>query len=123
MAIARILIVDDELDMLRIISRALKNRYEVITASNPLKALEIIRTNPRIDLVLSDFEMPEMRGLDLLNEVIRTSPSTAVLLMSGNDEIETQLPASIPFLKKPFSPRDLHASAEAALGSDIVSAF
>jgi DNA-binding NtrC family response regulator len=115
MATARILIVDDELEILNLVSRVLKNSYEVISASNPRNALEIVRTNPRIDLVLSDFEMPEMRGPDLLNEVKRISPSMAVLLMSGNDEIETRLPASIPFLKKPFSPRELHASVEAAL--------
>jgi DNA-binding NarL/FixJ family response regulator len=117
MATARLLIVDDEPEILSFVSRVLKNRYEVISASSPRNALEIVRTKSAIDLVLSDVEMPEMRGPDLLNEVNRISPSTMGLLMSGNEEYATLLPAGIPFLKKPFSSIELHASIESTLAA------
>jgi DNA-binding NtrC family response regulator len=115
METARLLIVDDKPEILNLVSRVLRDRYEVFSASSPRNALEIVKTKPLIDLVLSDVEMPEMRGPELINEVIEISPSTAVMLMSGNEEIQTDLPANILFLRKPFSSQELHASVEAAL--------
>jgi DNA-binding NtrC family response regulator len=113
MATARILIVDHEAAVLGIISIALKDRYEVLATSSPRIALEIVRTKPQIDLILSDVEMPEIQGPDLLNAVNKISPSTAVLLMSGNEAVANQLPEDISFLRKPLSYNELLASIEA----------
>ena len=65
-----LVIVDDE-EMVLISLRsflALETDYEVLTFDSPLKALESIREN-RIDLVISDYLMPEMTGIEFLLEV------------------------------------------------------
>lgn len=115
MATARLLIVDDEPANLSLLSRILEEKYDIFSATDPLKALEFLKTAPPIDLVLSDIEMPEMRGPDLLREVCRISPATAGVLMSGNEEALSELPAGTRFLRKPFSPYELRTLVELVL--------
>jgi DNA-binding NtrC family response regulator len=55
--------------------------------------------DPRVDLIVSDVEVPEMTGLELLRNVARISPKTAGLLRSGHSKIYG-LPPSVPFLQK-----------------------
>jgi DNA-binding NtrC family response regulator len=113
---ACILIVDDEKNLLRLISKVLADRYEVLSASSPHTALEIVRSKPRIDLVISDVEMPEMLGPDLLAEVHKLSPLTSGLLMTGNASFALEL-SNTPVLSKPFSPNELYAAVTAALSA------
>jgi response regulator RpfG family c-di-GMP phosphodiesterase len=115
MATERILIVDDEPSILHLTCQLLEHKYEVLSTSDPRNALTIIKTKPHIDLIISDIEMPGMRGPDLLDEVHKISPSTAGLLMSGNIEAAMRLPASTPFLQKPFSFDELYIKVEMVL--------
>ena len=72
--------------MLAAVSQLLIRRgYHVLSASGPRQALEIVRTQTPIQLVLSDIEMPEMRGTELICEVARLSPQTAGLLMTAGN--------------------------------------
>jgi DNA-binding NtrC family response regulator len=99
------------------VSNALNEKYKVLSASSPREALEIVKAVPQVDLVITDVEMSEMQGPDLLNEIKKIAP-VAGLLMSGNGEIATRLPTGVQFLKKPFALRELHASVEAALTNE-----
>jgi CheY-like chemotaxis protein len=65
----RILLVDDQPDMLRTLGRLLRVDAEVSTAGSGLEALEIIRQGARFDLVLCDIMMPGMTGLELFDRV------------------------------------------------------
>jgi CheY-like chemotaxis protein len=79
-AAARVLVVDDDALMLASVSRKLSRQgYDVLPASRPRQALEIIKTPPPVQLILSDVSMPEMRGTQLLSEVFRLAPETADL--------------------------------------------
>jgi CheY-like chemotaxis protein len=116
MAAATILVVDDEPLILDMVSQMLRGRgYEVISASGAGQALEIVRTYPppRIDLVLCDVMMPEMRGPELVCEIARILPQTAGMLMSGG-AFEPVHPA-MPLIQKPFSDQDLASMVEAVL--------
>ncbi len=115
MATARILVVDDEPTTLRLVYRALEDKYEVISASSPRRALEIAISKPGIDLVISDLEMTEMRGSLLLEEIYQISPTTAGLLISGKDEALPELPRGTQFLTKPFSSNELLTAVERVL--------
>ncbi len=115
MATARLLVVDDDPAVLRLTSKMLGSRYEVVAASGPLKAIDFARAG-RFDLVLSDFEMPEMQGPELLAAIHGFSPSTAALLMSGNSDLST-IPDGIKLIKKPFTSEELHAAVEDVLAS------
>ena len=80
----RVLVVDDEPVVLRIVTALLeKNGYDVLPANGPRQALEAIWTKRPIDVVLSDVTMPEMRGTDLIREVLRVMPRMACILMTG----------------------------------------
>ena len=80
MAAERIMIVDDDSLFLEIVTRILSRAgYEVLSAAGPRDALEIIRNNPPVHLVVSDVLMPEMRGTELVREIVRLSPRTAEL--------------------------------------------
>jgi DNA-binding NtrC family response regulator len=108
MVMTRILVVDDEPLCLQPITKILMRQgYEVFSATGGQQALDIIRTAPSIDLVLSDIAMPEMRGTTLVREVTRISPHTATLLMSGFHHDTADLPDDVPLLEKPFSTQEL----------------
>jgi DNA-binding NtrC family response regulator len=107
--------VDDEPIILNLIAKALEPKYEVLVSKSPRHALELLRTTPPIDLVLSDVEMPEMRGTDLLREVHRISPTTASVMMSGNESVVKETPDGARFLAKPFSLDELQIVVESLL--------
>lgn len=97
--------------------------YRVLTANSGTEALRLARRIPHIDLLLSDLEMPGMRGDELATRFSHLHPSTPVLFVSGsNGPIET--PVSFEFLTKPFTIADLRASVRRALKMhhDIVGA-
>jgi len=85
-----VLVVDDEADMRRTMEFRLQGEgYEVLTSANGTEALETLRKG-RVDLVLADFMMPEMNGIEL-TRTIKSHPlwfDTQVLLFSCNPEPE-----------------------------------
>jgi CheY-like chemotaxis protein len=84
----KVLIVDDESDVISALQfRLASSGYETITAANGAEALEILRKT-EVDLVLADFMMPEVNGLEL-TRLVRENPSwykTKILLFSCNLE-------------------------------------
>jgi DNA-binding NtrC family response regulator len=105
----RVLVVDDEPGIVRIVTRLLEdNGYEVIAAASPREALAKVDGGQPVDVVVSDVVMPEMSGPELVRQVQEHAPSTAAVLMSGYTGAGT-LPESIPFLTKPFSAAELLA--------------
>src|SRR5581483_6246020 len=81
----RILIVEDEPDLLRIVEAYLKScNFEVDSFTNPVQALEHFRKNPSsFSLVLTDVRMPHMTGLELAKSVVAIKPSIKVMLMTA----------------------------------------
>jgi DNA-binding NtrC family response regulator len=113
---ARILVVDDEPDVLRVVVSILARAgYETTIAPGPLQALEIISIRGGFDLVVSDIVMPQMCGPELAQQIRLLSPSSAVLLMSGCVPFLGQIPGDVPFLGKPFAASDLLRAVGRAL--------
>ncbi len=78
-----LLIVDDEPGMLISLSTLLEDEFHVKTASNGREALSIIK-NKSLSLILSDLHMPEMTGVELLEQVRESDSTTPILIMTGN---------------------------------------
>jgi len=115
MAMARVLVVDDEPGVLRFVSTALSRRgYQVESADHPRQALNIAKTAPPFDLVLSDVIMPEMCGPQLVKQIAAICPKAAIVLMSGHLGCE-ELPGNSRFIGKPFLLPDLFKVVEQAL--------
>ena len=115
-AAARVLVVDDDALMLAFVSQMLSRQgYEVLPASGPRQALEIVRTPPPVQLILSDIAMPEMPGTRLISEVLQLSPQTAGLLMTGDVAIPPDVPDGVAVLRKPFSTAELILAVQSTL--------
>ena len=64
--------------------------YKAVGTTSPLEALHIFKAEPQeFDLVITDFTMPEMMGLDLAKEILVIKPDVPVILFSGLDETVT----------------------------------
>jgi len=118
---ARVLIVDDDPVMRRLTTRALQNDGYVLTeATNGREALEVMRRETP-DLVILDFVMPELDGLDVLR-ALRADPATVslpvLMLTSQSDEGSTRAgfdAGATDYLTKPFSSPQLSARVRACL--------
>jgi two-component system response regulator PilR (NtrC family) len=100
-----ILIVDDEDIIRESLSFVLsKEGYRVREAPNGLAALEILKEDS-IDLVVTDLEMPEMKGIELLEQVSRFSPETLVVIITAYGSIDTAIQAlrkgAVDYILKP----------------------
>lgn len=113
MARSRMLIVDDEKDMLegleRILSYELEN-VDITVSESAWRALDCIRQT-RYDLILMDVCMPEMDGTDLLEEAQQIDARATILMMTAYGSIEMAVSAmkkgAYDFITKPFDIPDL----------------
>ena len=114
----RVLVVDDEQLILKIISDILtKEGYEVVVANNCEKAAEYLRSS-HFDVVLSDIKMPVESGIDLLEEIKKKDPNIPVILMTGFASLETAVEAvqngAFDYLIKPLDYGKLRSVIEHA---------
>jgi len=117
---ARIMIVEDEVAILRSLKTMLSaSGYQVRTASNGDQALNSLRKDPNVDLVLSDVVMPgKLQGTDLARKIQEMSNNLPVILMSGHIftcEDDLNLPVG-QLLTKPIRKADLIKAIEMRLG-------
>ena len=114
-----ILIVDDDPDILRLISMRLSAAgYNTVTASNGMEAMSAISLQ-RPDLVISDLRMPAMDGIALLESVHNNHPTLPVIILTAHGSIPDAVRAtqrgSFGFLTKPFDSQELLQQVSAAL--------
>ena len=108
----RILVVDDDQAILRVIKRMLR-RHEVVCASGAAEALQAIANQPAFDAILCDIAMPDMTGVDLYEALLVTRPELAqrfIFITAGVDNRRAQdfrRSVKNPFLDKPFPPQAL----------------
>jgi DNA-binding NtrC family response regulator len=103
-----ILIIDDEIFILKSLARILENDYDVITALGGNAALQILKTNHHFDLILSDISMPDTNGVELYKIISHDYPGleNKIIFMTGfaytDDIIDFLEKIKTPFLAKPF---------------------
>ena len=103
-----ILIVDDDPGILALVSGILSRDYNVLMAISGQDGLDKSRAHKGdIDLLLSDFQMPDLSGVDLATKITHDRPHIKVLLMSGFPEGMLVLNEGWHFLAKPFIPSQL----------------
>ena len=115
----RILVVDDEADIRRIIRILLESRgYRVLEAPNGRLAVETIRKEPDIDLILLDIMMPELSGIEASRE-IRSISSAPILFLTARtqeqDKPEAYSSGGDDYLAKPFSHGELLMKVDSLL--------
>jgi len=116
----KILIVDDEPDMLELLSMIIteKTPYEVITTNNPLEVLDLIKKN-NVDLVIADLKMPDMDGIELLNAVKKFDENLTVIIITAygtiESAVETMHKGAFDFITKPFRKEQILYTIDRAL--------
>ena len=115
----RILIVDDEPDMLENCSRILsRHGYRCTTAGNGREAVALLERE-RPDLLLTDLKMPEMDGMELLQHAHELDPALPVIMITGFATIESAVTAvkhgAFDYLPKDFSVDQFRVAVERAL--------
>jgi response regulator RpfG family c-di-GMP phosphodiesterase len=111
----RILLVDDDLDILSGFQRNLRKHFTIKTAASGQEALAIIRENPPFAAVVSDYSMPKMNGIEFLGAVKKASPDTVRVMLTGFADLETSITAVnqgnvFRFLTKPVNTDNLIAT-------------
>lgn len=120
---ARILIVDDDIDILKLMETILVPRgFNVSGFTEAKAALESIKNdNLKTDLIISDIQIPDMGGLHFLAAVKNFLPSVPILMMTAygtiNMVIEALRLGASDFIQKPFTKNDLALAVERAIKS------
>ena len=121
---AKIMVVDDETDLEVLIKQKFRkqirqNEYEFVFAINGRDALEKLLTDPDMDIVLSDINMPEMDGLTLLTKLSELNPLLKSVIVSAYGDMENIRTAmnrgAFDFITKPINFEDLTITMEKTL--------
>ena len=121
----KILLVDDEPAILTVLELLLnKFGYVVTLTSNAASALFLIREGVNVDLVITDYRMPGMNGIEFIRELRRILPSVPVLMLTGdiNVEIEPSL-GVFERIHKPVLGKELDRIVKAALNRSNTNNF
>ena len=115
---ARILIIDDEPEIIRLLTCLLSEDYECSQASSGEEGLALLQGN-EFALVLTDIHMSGMSGLELVPKVLEQTPDTVVIMISGLHDIESAVTAMqvgvFDYITKPFTLPYVEAAVKRAL--------
>lgn len=115
-----IVLVDDEANILKSLTRALsKQQWKVSTFTSPTEALEQLSENT-IDMVISDYRMPEMDGVEFLSLFRQKHPEAVRIILSGQADVDSVMAAInraevYRFITKPWDNYELLITLEKAL--------
>jgi len=114
-----ILLVDDDRTMLQFLGRALCH-YDVTTAHDGFEALAAAERMEHLDLIITDYMMPEMFGDELIARARQRQPDLRVLVVTGHGEILDSIAPpwwkEHPHLAKPFQVEALRQRVSALIG-------
>ncbi|MDD4309096.1 MAG: sigma-54 dependent transcriptional regulator [Candidatus Cloacimonetes bacterium] len=116
---AQILVVDDNLDTLNILNRKLSSHgFTVTTVNDVSSALAVLETS-QVDIVLTDYKMPKITGLELIRHLRAHYSQIPVIMLTGYPSIEGAVEAvkvgAEQYLSKPFTDNELFTAIEQAL--------
>lgn len=119
---ARILLVDDSQTLRRLTAMQLAEEgFRVETASSGPEALDIIRSDAEgFDLLLTDYAMPTMSGLELVHAVRQSLVGFPAVIITGYADIEAMKnrPADVIVVPKPFTTAKLVSAVEGSIAAD-----
>jgi DNA-binding NtrC family response regulator len=120
---ARIIVIDDQEPIRRIVRRALENDgHQVLEASDGELGMALLEREPA-DVVITDIFMPGMDGIQTLREIRKRFPAIKVIAISGGDSTglldlrrDAELLGAMKSLQKPFNAREIVELVRSVLG-------
>lgn len=115
----KVLVVDDDESLRRVIEYNISEEgYKVLSASNGKKAMDIFRQED-VDLVITDLQMPEMGGIELIRQLRAVSPSAMVIVVTAFGTVDTAVESmklgAFEYITKPFNREELKMVVKKAL--------
>jgi len=116
-----VLLVEDEPHILFLLSEYLAGEgYQVLQADSAARAFEILATKPRLDLLISDYRLPDgVSGVMIAEPALKLRPDLKVIFISGYPieiyESDSDLARAAPVLAKPFSLDSLRSQIQQLL--------
>jgi DNA-binding NtrC family response regulator len=117
-----ILLVDDELEILKSLGEILTRfGYHVIAKQAAQEALASVKDGANIDLVITDYRMPGMDGLEFLNALRQMDSSVPVIMLTAYGAVESYLKSLslgvFEYVNKPIKAKELGRIVQAAINS------
>ncbi len=103
-----VLVVEDDKDLLRLITEKLQSKYNILAAENGAEAMKFV-ANEKVDLIVSDILMPIMDGIELCNQVMSdiSSCHIPIILLTAKTNLDSKIKAlktgAAAYIEKPFS--------------------
>jgi CheY-like chemotaxis protein len=116
----RILVVDDEEAILETMSFTFEDDYDVVTSTDPRRALDLLDSKGPFAVVLTDQRMPDMSGVEFVSEVRRRHPTTVRMILTGFSDMEAIIQAIndghiYAYITKPWEPDHLKQVMKSAV--------
>jgi PAS domain S-box-containing protein len=112
----RILLVDDDaLVSMNSAYMLMDLGHSVLEASSAARALELMESDAQFDIMITDYAMPSMNGLDLATRIRRIKPKLPIVLATGYAELPPSTVVGFQRIAKPFTQKELAEALEAAL--------
>ncbi|MBU0574759.1 MAG: response regulator, partial [Proteobacteria bacterium] len=125
MKAAKVLVVDDELNMRLVLKAMLKKEgYDVVTAADGLEALKILREE-KFAVVATDLKMPGLDGMGLLGRIMQDDPSLPVIILTAYGTVANAVDAlkkgAFDYITKPFEQDELKTVVLKAVKTRLIS--
>lgn len=116
----KVLLVDDEQNVLDSLALILRRQYTVLAANSGSKGLELLASDNTIAVVVSDMRMPGMSGAEFLAQARTSAPAAVRLLLTGQADLTSAIAAIndgqvFRFLTKPIAPQAMLSAIDAAI--------
>ena len=111
----KIIYIDDELINLSLFNINFRDKFDIVISENPVKAIEMIREQ-NIKVIITDYKMPVMNGMELINKVKDFSPDAICMIMTGfpESDVVTDKKKLFKFIMKPFKKAEVMMFLEEA---------
>ncbi len=114
-----ILLVDDEIHLLGVLKNILKKiGYKVAARTDAESALSVIREGTNVDLVITDYRLPGMDGIEFISVLKQVLPSVPVIVLTGYGSVEVYLKSLslgvFEYLNKPVKAKELDRALKSA---------
>ncbi|MBI5663547.1 MAG: response regulator [Nitrospirae bacterium] len=116
----KLLIVDDEPDMLKLLSMIIREKtsYESVTTNNPLEAIDLAKQGG-FDLIIADLKMPGLDGVELIDAIKRIDEDLPIIIITAYGNVESALEimhkGAFDFITKPFRKEQILYTIDKAL--------